>query len=152
MTNLITHAVTVHRPWGHAIAHLGKPVENRNYRCHLPIGTLIAIHNGAEWDCQALAKVKEIAQQPDLALTYNTDPAMYVIAIARFGGNVTAHESRWFFGRVGWLLEDVTPIEPVFCRGQQRLWKMPPGTAEAVNANYRAAIPSRCQFPDPAWS
>lgn len=139
--NAITHAVTVHRPWGHAIAHLGKPVENRNYRCHLPIGTLIAIHNGAAWDYQALAQVKEIAQQPDLKLTYNTDPAMFVIAIARFGGNVTEHESPWFFGHWGWLLEDVTLIEPVFCRGQQRIWRLTPIAAAQVNANYQVASP-----------
>jgi hypothetical protein len=143
LANAITHAVTVHRPWGHAIAHLGKPVENRNYRCHLPIGTLIAIHNGAEWDYPALAMVKEIAQQPDLKLTYNTDPAMFVIAIARFGGNVTEHESPWFFGPYGWLLEDVTLIEPVFCRGQQRIWHLTPIAAAQVNANYQAAIQTR---------
>jgi hypothetical protein len=39
-------AITLHRPWGHAIAHLGKDIENRTWKCPLPIGSYVAIHDG----------------------------------------------------------------------------------------------------------
>ena len=52
----IIKAVTLHRPWGNAIAdpHYGKNIENRTWKCPLPFGSFLAIHNGSKWDADAL--------------------------------------------------------------------------------------------------
>ena len=48
--------LTLRRPWAWAVAHAGKDVENRDWQCPLPPGTIVAIHagqkfeaDGAEW-------------------------------------------------------------------------------------------------------
>jgi hypothetical protein len=45
----------------------------------------------------------------------------------------------WFFGPLGWVLEDVTPIELVKCPGAQRLWALPSDVLAQVRAGYAAA-------------
>lgn len=45
----------------------------------------------------------------------------------------------WWYGPLGWRLGDVTPIEPVSCRGAQGLWTMPDDVYAAVRARWKAA-------------
>lgn len=133
-------AITLHRPWGWAIASLGKDIENRSWRCPLQPGTLIAIHSGKTWDKDAADFIRSMGADRPLIEppTPETDP-LGIIAIARFDGNLTESESPWFFGPVGWQLSEVVAIAPVPCRGRQGLWQVPSDLLPTVRANYKAA-------------
>lgn len=53
-----------------------------------------------------------------------------IVATARLKGVASmfrgAQDGRWYFGPVGWVLEDVRPLdEPIPCRGAQGLWTVP---------------------------
>lgn len=34
-------------------------------------------------------------------------------------------QRRWFFGRCGWVLEDIKALTPIPCLGRQKLWTLP---------------------------
>ncbi len=41
-------------------------------------------------------------------------------------GKVDDEQQEWFFGPVGWVLDEVKlVIPPVYCRGAQGLWELP---------------------------
>lgn len=133
-------AITLHRPWGHAIAHLGKDIENRTWKCPLPIGTYIAIHNGKKWDDSAVEFIRDVTDIFDATMNPVEDPSGAIIAIARFDGNTEdAPISDWFMGPIGWKLSDVAPISPIYCRGQQGLWNVEGEALEQCRAAYKAA-------------
>jgi hypothetical protein len=61
-----------------------------------------------------------------------------IVAVCRFGGTMTASFDPWFAGPVGWFLEDVTVLpEPVPCRGDQKLWEVPPDVLAEVERQLR---------------
>jgi len=78
-----------------------------------------------------------------------------IVAVCRFGGiahnaeeaghTVGREQMRWFTGTFGWVLRDVTPIDPVACKGAQGLWPLPPDVLAQVRERYRAARPTREQ-------
>lgn len=129
-------AITLHRPWAYAVAHLGKPVENRSWACPLPVGSLLAIHAGRRFDGQSADLIRRWGYEcpPD------EEHPTGIVAIARFVGNVTALDSPWFFGPIGWQLTDVVPINPVPCSGQQGLWNVPDDVLPAVRIAYATAL------------
>ena len=131
-------AVTLHRPWAYAVAHLGKPVENRTWACPLKPGSLIAIHAGKKYDRQAADWIRQ-SLGLDLPIDGPEHPTG-IVAIARFTGNVTASESPWFVGPIGWQLADVAAILPVPCKGQQGIWKVPENCLPSVRDAYRKAL------------
>lgn len=115
-------AITLHRPWAYAVAHLGKRVENRSWPCPLPVSSLIAIHAGRKFDPTAADWIKKhtgLVCPPDEAQPVG------IVAMARFMGNVTTLDSPWFVGPIAWKLTDVLPIDPIPCPGRQRLWDIP---------------------------
>jgi hypothetical protein len=130
-------AITFHRPWAYAIAHLGKDIENRSWACPLPPSRLIAIHAGRKYDRQAADWIRQ-----SLGLDCPIEEAHPggIVAIARFVGNVTASDSPWFVGPIGWQLADVVAIDPVPCSGQQGLWTVPDDWLPSVRSKYRQAL------------
>jgi len=130
-------AITLHRPWAYAIAHLGKRVENRTWPCPLAPGSLLAIHAGRKYDKQAADWIRQ-----NFGFDCPPDGAEHptgIVAIARFCGNVTASEYPWFVGPIGWQLADVVVIPPVPCSGQQGLWSVPADWLPSVRKAYRQA-------------
>jgi hypothetical protein len=86
--------ITLHRPWGYAIAHLDKDYENRTWRCPLNPGDYLAIHNGLKWDKEGADFIKSLNSSELISNPApETDPAGHIIAIARFDGNVTDSNS-----------------------------------------------------------
>jgi hypothetical protein len=129
----VVKAITLHRPWGYAIACLDKRHENRSWRCPLPIGSWLAIHNGQKWDEAAAEFIRrenssELIDNP----TPENDPPGAIIAMCRFLGNEESSDSPWFWGPYGWRLGDVTAIKPVPAKGQQGLWVVDDDTLEVV--------------------
>lgn len=130
--------LTLIRPWGYAIAHLGKDVENRTWNCYLKPGDFIAIHNGKKWDQSAIECMAD-CMDIEAKVTPELDKDSQIIAVATFAGNVTQSNSTWFVGPIGWVLEDVTLIDPVECKGRQGLWNIPDDVLPHVRRNYHWA-------------
>lgn len=122
-------ALTLHAPWAHAVAWLGKDIENRTWRPPASvIGTRIAIHAGAtetEWEWIAIARTCALSNGP-LNVFVPTPSAL--VATAIIGEPVTASDSPWWIGPIGWPLIDVRRLpEPIPCKGRLGLWTLPEG-------------------------
>ena len=133
--------LTLIQPWAWAIAHAGKRVENRTWKPWCPIGTYLAIHAGAKMD-------QGMAQQlrADGIAVPSTVATGAIVAVAQLEGVATHINAvpddqvdRWWCGPVGWLLDNVVPIEPVPCKGKQGLWRLEPVVLEAVRERWKAA-------------
>jgi hypothetical protein len=117
-------AITVKQPWAWAIAHADKDIENRstNLKCVEP-GGIIAIHAGKGWASEAGQQIANITDE-EFACT-DEKKATGIIALARFGGNVTEHNSPYFTGPVGWVLHRRTPLaKPLPINGKQGPWEL----------------------------
>lgn len=132
--------LTLIRPWGDAIAHMGKDIENRTWNCYLDPSDLIAIHNGKSWDKDAKEFIELATEQEYSNLTKNLVPDSQIIAVAKFLGNVADSESPWFVGPVGWEFGKVVPIDPVPCKGKLGLWNLPDDVLAQVRLNYAGAL------------
>lgn len=127
-------ALTLWEPWAAVVASGLKRIENRPWEPPASFyGERFAIHAGKRYDKPAAKILKQ--------LTLPSDPpkpdmvSMAVLATARFGGVVTSAEeaeevgenqARWFFGPFGWVLYDIRQlVEPIPCRGHQKLWNLP---------------------------
>ena len=144
-------ALTVYRPWSHAIAYLGKPIEIRSYP---PPGglTVLAIHAGQRWYQRA---AKFILGPLKLSLPDRVEmPGGRIVAVVAVVGAHTdtggccAPWGRWpGYERLDrgdlsrqprpalwhWELADVRPLpDPVPCTGRQGLWALPEDVEAAV--------------------
>jgi hypothetical protein len=126
-TPTFEYAITLHRPWAHAIAHLGKDIENRktNLLCVKP-GEWLAIHAGRGYHFPAQDWILEVF--PQFTVPDPADDPTGIVAIAQFMGNFTASDSPWFVPEsVGWKLANAIALPvPVDVAGQQGLWKPSP--------------------------
>ena len=144
-------ALTLWQPWAHAIAHLGKRIENRTWRPPARLdGKPLAIHAGKTVDSEAVEDLIDFGHLPlDFDGRQLTRGA--VVAVATFdraivrADHVPDGQGFWWHGPVGWLLTNVVAIEPVACRGAQGLWDLPPGVEAAV----RACLPTPTPEPKP---
>lgn len=91
-------ALTLWQPWATAVAHLGKPVENRTWAPPSALlGKALAIHAGKRVDKEALAELFEqmrdgvIPRRPEL-LSTKVMPVGAVVAVARVSGWAQSHE------------------------------------------------------------
>lgn len=129
------YALTVKQPWAWAIAKRAgderfKGIENRTWNPPRPaIGQLIAIHAGKSTDSrEGILACGEILRKLGFTLPVNDrheafDNKGCIIAVARLVGTVTADyymqtntpRDPWFFGPIGWQLEDVVAIDPIPC-------------------------------------
>lgn len=147
--------LTLHQPWAHWMATGVKRIENRDWPPpKWMVGRHIALHAGKTYDDDGAAFIAETF--PELV-----PPATYehgaVIAVAKIEAVITRRppgweqqllasepalrpeDLRWFFGAFGWLLVDAVQIEPVPCRGMQKLWNLPDPVLEQVRANWLRA-------------
>jgi hypothetical protein len=123
--------LTVRQPWAHAIAHLGKDVENRTWSTR-HVGEQLAIHAGRTVDLAAIPSV--------------TDLSGARVKLPMYGGGVVAvvdlvevhssddcwqrgvgHCSPWGeSGAFHWVLADVRPLaEPFELQGALGLRVLP---------------------------
>ena len=116
----MTRALTLHAGWAHAVAHLGKDVENRTWAPPKAIlGQRIAIHAGS---------TRGVFDAPGAVRSA-------IVATAVVREVVTASESRWWIGPVGWVLSDVRALRnPVPCSGALKLWTLTDEIAALVAA------------------
>lgn len=147
-------ALTVHAPWGWAIAHRGKRIENRGWVPPVSLlGQRFAIHQGQRVDPDAAPwmAVQGLIEWGDVPLVhargtivatavlagwYDDRSRSAVMPLGHLIGHVT--ESPWFFGPVGWLLHDVIALhEPIPHKGAQGLWTVNSAALERIPAHAR---------------
>ena len=118
-------ALTLHAPWAHAVAWLGKDIENRSWRPPASvIGTRIAIHAGATATDAEYFELARIARTNDFDGVWRGA----LVATAIIGEPVTSSDSPWFSGPIGWPLIDVRRLDvPIPMKGRLGLWTLPEG-------------------------
>lgn len=144
-------AITVHQPWAGAIAHGGKPVENRTWPIYYR--GWIAIHASAtrspRWLLdQTIPRVAALSGQPIETVRSWIETRGMVVAVARltsvcaesrYSASLLCECGPWAMPRERhWHLADVRPLaEPIPTKGRQRLWRLD----DDVDARVRAALP-----------
>lgn len=131
-------AVTIRQPFAWAIAAGFKDVENRSWAPRVELGELIAIHAAVaapDWD--------DVERVQKLIRRRATVPEQYdcgaVVAVARVAEVVTSSHSAWFSGPIGWVLQDVSPLEePIECKGQLGLWNLTAGVEARLKRQLRS--------------
>lgn len=126
-------AITLHRPWPWAIFCIDadselKDVENRTW--HPPaelIGQRIAIHAGKKRDQAGREFIRRLGYDcPDDGPEY----PLGIVGTVRLTGTMEPIQttrkhralfSKWYMGRVGWMIADPLKLEsPLECRGLRR--------------------------------
>jgi hypothetical protein len=162
------HALTLHRPWEHAIAEGWKPVENRDWP---PppwlIGEFFGIHAGKKYDKEAAEWMRENLAQLGIKGLVPDDEASRsgkIVAVARLAGAIQVERvgeqlqardvlgpltpeqvaavlrSPWAGGPWCWVPVDVVRLpEGVVCQGARKLWRVTNEIRDQVRAQYRAA-------------
>lgn len=131
-------ALSIKQPWLYAIMHLGKHIENRNWRPpDWIIGERIALHASAQRDTlKAIASCQRIAGEmlPKNIPMGQILATVVIVGFVGIDGSGVMNEKRrsevlnnkWFFGDYGWLLTDVQILEsPIACKGALGLWNCP---------------------------
>jgi hypothetical protein len=118
-------ALSIKQPYPHHIFHDGKDVENRDWATR-GRGWFI-VHAG-------VSKTELDKDDPrDMAL-----PRGGVVGMARIVDCVQQMDSRWFFGKYGFVLRDAFPIPLVPCKGALGFFALQPETCAAVAAILKA--------------
>jgi hypothetical protein len=112
-------ALSIKQPYPHHIFHDGKDVENRDWPTK-GRGWFI-VHAGVSKSELDMDDPKE----RDL-------PRGGVVGMARIVDCVQSMESRWFFGRYGFVLRDAFPLPLIPSRGQLGFFNLDPDTLQAV--------------------
>ena len=132
------YALTVRQPWAHAIAYLGKRIENRTWKpppVMVGTGVPVLIHAGSNW---MDPEVGFFEKHPDLRSNLpkrSSLPGGVFVAVAKIASVVTESNDPWFLGPNGWVLEDVIPLNPplVSAKGALGLWIPRPETLDLLD-------------------
>ena len=124
-------ALSIKQPYPHHIFHDGKDVENRDWPT-----------KGRGWFIvHAGISKSEIDKDDDEQMTM---PRGGVVGMARIVDCVREMDSRWFFGKFGFVLRDAFPLPLIPCRGQLSFFNLEP----EVNRLVAEAIRQRAAMPD----
>lgn len=119
-------ALSVHQPWGWAIAHGPKRIENRTWLCRYRGPVLIhAARNGNTLKRATVEVWRELLPglPPPDELVYGS-----IIAVARLARIEPIERCRgqlFAQGPFCWRLDDVYPLDPIPYRGAQGLFEVP---------------------------
>lgn len=119
----VERALTLKRPWAQAIIYGPKRIENRRWtpeKVKPPFW--MAIHAGQSED-----KTAEYHMTSEGL--YEVDPAHdhegCIIGLARVTGYTTYSDDPWYaIGQVGWIIDEVYPLDPIKARGKLNLWPL----------------------------
>jgi hypothetical protein len=136
--DLPNKAISIRQPWAWAICHAGKDIENRDWPTNFrgPVCIHAAkgmtrdefdsfvdlarvMHRNGTWTGEFVPEAKELDRGG-------------IVGTAEIVGCVTASESPWFFGRYGFVLRNVRPVEFIPCKGALSFFDWQPATASEV--------------------
>lgn len=115
-------ALSIKQPYPHHIFHDGKDVENRDWPT-----------KGRGWFIIHAGKTDE-----GIPASLGALPKGGIVGMARIVDCVSAMDSRWFFGKFGFVLADAFPVELIPCKGQLGFFKPPPEALTSLAAALRA--------------
>lgn len=137
-------ALSLTQPWAWIILHLGKRIENRsrnigNYRGPVLLHAALRCTTGDWWSASEFVRERfgecaagKIPHPGDLTLGAIVGRAVVVDqcrpglegrAIDRAGD--WALFSDWYMGAHAYLLDEVTELEPIPCKGALGFWRVP---------------------------
>lgn len=119
-------ALSIQQPWAWAIFALDKDVENRTWRTALR--GRILIHAGKGFDEDGASFIRDALGH---ALPPRFDRGGF-IGSAVLADCVDASASAWFFGPVGFVLQDIRPCRFTPWRGALGLFEVPDEIARAL--------------------
>lgn len=160
------YGLTLWQPWAWLVSTGAKPVENRPWAPPVSLyGRHIAIHAGMKDDAKSRAFIRKAGVTIPKELTFGAIVATArVVGLMqgspsctttgpmveghRWTGETSLAAARWYFGPFGWLLHEIVAIQPVQCRGFQKLWGLPPDVLGRVKVHHeRARILARPVLP-----
>jgi hypothetical protein len=113
-------ALSIRQPWAWLIVNGYKDVENRNWRTNFRGEFLI--HAGKRFDHDGYRWIQE---RFDIAMP---SPAQFelggIVGLAELVDCVTRHDSPWFTGPYGFVLQNARPLPFVAVRGRLRFFKV----------------------------
>jgi hypothetical protein len=115
-------ALSIKQPYPHHIFHDGKDVENRDWPTR-----------GRGWVIVHAGKTDE-----GIPASIGTVPKGGVVGMMKIIDCVQKMDSKWFFGRYGFVIGDKFPIELIPARGQLGFFQLPAEVNAAVAAAIRA--------------
>jgi hypothetical protein len=133
-------ALSVRAPWWWAILHLGKDVENRDWRTYLR--TRIWLHaskwfdeEDILWDFDEVRRMRTLADPlmipPPVTLRHLRDYRGCLVGACDIVDCVSASRSPWFVGPYGFVLANVKPLaKPVPFKGALGFFHVPDGLAD----------------------
>jgi len=117
-------ALSIKQPYPHHIFHDGKDVENRDW-----------LTKGRGWFIVHAGVSKSELDKDDA--DQMAMPRGGVVGMARIVDCVREMESRWFFGKFGFVLRDAFPLPLIQCRGQLGFFKLENNIDQQVAAAIR---------------
>lgn len=116
-------ALSIRQPWAWAIINAGKDIENRDWRT--PYRGPVAIHaamgmTGDEFDSfvdMARAMYRSGLWTGDFIPERKALSRGGIVGVAEITDCAEASESPWFFGRYGFVLQNVQPVEFIPVKG-----------------------------------
>ncbi len=126
-------ALTIRQPWAWAIVNGIKPVENRDWQTK--VRGRIAIHAGKTFDQAAYESIKKSAKLGIIDLKGIALPEAEefemggVVGTAELVDVVDQHDSPWFYGEYGFLLENAKTCNFIPARGMPGFFQFDTGEA-----------------------
>jgi hypothetical protein len=118
-------ALSIRQPWAHLIVHAGKDIENRDWFTRLRGRILVHAAKGMTRD--EYADVREFCDRSGNAIVPDFDALQRggVIGSVEIVDCVEHSESRWFFGRYGFVLRDPRPLPFIPYKGSLGFFEVP---------------------------
>ena len=136
------NALTLHQPWAHAVAHLGKRIENRTWAPPASaMGAPLAIHAGLQRDAAGDQHLAALGHPPAFGAPRGMVVAVvFLVDVLRDAESAKwINQGQWWAGPIAWWFTAVAPLATaVPCRGRQRLWTLPPDVEARVQAQLEA--------------
>lgn len=124
MSGLPRKAISIRQPWAWAIIHAGKDIENRDWPARFRGPVCIHAAKGMTQDEyeDCLSTIHAISRHNPFPLGL-TLPAFGdlarggIVGTAEIVGCVSESSSPWFFGRYGFVLANVQPVDFIPVKG-----------------------------------
>lgn len=140
-------ALTLYQPWGFAVVHRGKDIENRSWSPPKKMQAekpFFAIHAGRHYDEPGAnwLRARGVTWSPSDILHG------YLLGVAKLSDVIKHSNSKWFMGEYGWCLSHITPLpKPIKCNGSQGLWYVGEAITEQINAQLAESAPGLLDQP-----
>lgn len=131
MAYLPEFALSIRQPWAWAIINAGKDIENREWSTKFRGPVCIHAAKGMtnrEWSEAAsfMAQTLRIIPPSPQANSFFDSEMLDrggIVGTAEIADCVTSSDSPWFFGRYGFVLRNVQPVDFIPCKGALGFFK-----------------------------